>query len=67
MKELFNNGRIQITTNGAGEIFIRNVNYPKKHELRIGTYNYDGGLQITCHDGSFNPTSFNGLGGFIIR
>lgn len=68
MKELFNDGKIQVFTNGAGEIFVKNLKnldtFPL--EIRIGTYNRDL-LQITAYGRVFEPHSFNGLGGFIIK
>lgn len=68
MKKLFNDGKIEVSTNGCGEIFIKNLKNTEQLplELRIGVYNRDQ-LQVTAYGRQFSPTSFNGLGGFIIK
>jgi len=66
MKELFNNGMIKVYTNGFGEIFIERLkSVGKGVVVRIGQN--PQGLEITADSATFQPTSFNGLGGFIIR
>jgi len=68
MKELFNDGKIQVRTNGS-EIFVTRLHtHVPNTTLRIGTVrHWDNALSLIADNSTFEPTSFNGLGGFIIR
>lgn len=71
MKTIFENSDIKVYMNQCDEIFVQNKRPITKNNgewthtacLRISTHGDD--LQITA-DGSFRPTSFNGLGGFYV-
>jgi hypothetical protein len=59
MQVLFINSEIEVCKNDSGEIFIKNIKYPKS-QLRI-IPQYNGSINITCYSGTLIPTSVNQL------
>ncbi len=68
MKTVFDDGRLLVRTNDSGEVFVSSKECSGKKgpqpELRIGIG--ARGLSITAMSCNWEPTSFNGLGGFSV-
>ncbi len=71
MTTVFETDKLLIRVNQCDEVFVTNKTtlskeeYSPKTELRISTAGADC-LVLTADNARFNPTSFNGLGGFRI-
>jgi hypothetical protein len=63
VKELYNDGRLRVFTNGSGEIFVKHLQ-DDKATVRISPGRI---LHITAHSCEWMPSSFGGLGGFYVR
>ncbi len=68
MRTLFDDGNLVVRTNDSGKVFVSSKENPGRQgeqpELRIGVRSC--ALHVTARECNWNPTSFNGLGGFAV-
>jgi hypothetical protein len=66
MKIIYEDYKIVVEENGSGEIIVTNKLSDFKHNYVRISPNSDGSIGVTAHNSVFKPTSFNGLGGFLV-
>jgi hypothetical protein len=67
MKMIFDDGRILVRTNDSGEVFVsikKSENQSPQPQIRVGIHGQ--GLSVTAQRCNWEPTTFNGLGGFFV-